>query len=254
MIQKITKYCFHIFGTIFSTFRRKCLIEIPNMSLLSSFGSRSVSPFARFIPRQRIRYISATVLVFDARRRWLLASREISLPFAPLPRNGTSLSRWSQSRVLGQKRVFVLVPGPIPSAKVVKDFPFYSFRRLALSFVRNQRATSPIRRRFLKQPSCSSSSHRRRSPRRYATVSSSSSSFCPYPPLSLGYFYLRAREMLFLKYCWISRGKDGNAIRNKLDCLSSIVRSPRLTSGLKCSTPDFRKPFPFGNFHSITRM
>jgi len=105
-----------------------------------------------------IRYISATVLVFDARRRWLLAPREISLPFAPLPRNGTSLSRWSQSRVLGQKRVLVLIPGPIPSAEVVKDFPLYSFRRLALSFVRNQRATSPIRRRFLKQLSRSSSS------------------------------------------------------------------------------------------------
>lgn len=53
--RRLLNIAFTFLAQFFSTFRRKCLIEIQNTSLLYSFVSRSVSPFARFIPRQRIR-------------------------------------------------------------------------------------------------------------------------------------------------------------------------------------------------------
>lgn len=115
---------------------------------------------------------------------------------------------------------------PIPSAEVVKHFPFYSFREPRALF-RPQSTRDIDDSKALPQTTFSSS--RRRRSRPIPTIVSSSSSFYSHPLYPPRLFLSPRSQMFFLKYYWISRGKDGNTIQNKLDCLSSIVHSPRLT-------------------------
>lgn len=198
------------------------------ISFSSHIVSNSPTPFARLF-RDKTPGIYSRPRVFDAQRR-LLAPREISFPFAPLPRNGTSLSRWSQSRVLRTSPRLRADPVVRESRRT---FPLYSFPSCAL--FRPQSTCDIADSKTLPQTTFSLLSLR-------IDVDPDDGNVVVVVVILFVLLFvlfilvgvlLRLTVTVFLlKYCSIP---SGNAIQNKLNCLASIVRSLRVWWRLKCS-------------------